>query len=287
MKKIVYLFGIILIFSAISAIIYHVKQPKALESITFFPIAPNVHFQTAETSLMLVKPDTVLWRIDSTLDRNAYLRQDAGLLYANGRLMAKLGDWKQHTASLSQKKRTPASSSSFLEAITFHHAELHEKSDQIFSAQAISQDHLYVIKQKTNTFVSFRTAKTTIQSSLKNKLDEQTERMLRYSWNKGIRHYSIHLKNYHAYPLTDFSQRAKAGFPGFTKAETINMIGRLWEGLYKNYFLGITKQDGTKVDSTGSTIPLILLAKDKSHLLVLTETESGDSILLRQLLGAD
>ena len=273
MKKIVYLLGIVLIFSAISTIIYHTKQPKALESITFFPINPNVSYTTFDTSLKIIDKNTGLWRIESTLDRHAYLRQDLGLLYANGRLIGKLGAWKQHTASLTQEKRIPLTASSYLQAITFHHAELHEKGDQIFSAQAISQDQLYVIKETSGL--------------TKDKLDEQTERMLRYSWNKGVRHYSIRLKDYQAYPLNDFSQKAKDSFPGFTKDETAKMIGRLWEGLYKNYFLGMTKQDGTKVDSTGSTIPLILLAKDKTHLLVLTETVKGEPILLRQILGAD
>ncbi|GHH96991.1 hypothetical protein [Neobacillus kokaensis] len=286
MKKVYYLlFGIILTFSAMSAIIYNNQQPKALESITFFPIDPKVSFTAFDTSLKPLKKNIVLWQIKSNLDRHAYLRQDAGMLYSNGRLIGRLGGWKQHTASLTQEKRVPVTASSFLQAFTFHHAELHERGGQIFSAQAMSQDHLYLIKQNADNFISFRSPNTTNQSSWKDRLDEQTERMLRYSWNKAVRHYAIHLKDYQAYPLNEFSQKASDTFPGFTKDETAKMIGRLWEGLYKNYFLSITKQDGSKADPTGSTIPLILLAKDKTHLLVLTETVKGESILLRQMIG--
>ncbi|WP_153043000.1 hypothetical protein [Neobacillus mesonae] len=271
MKKSYYLlFGIILIFSASSAIIYNAQQPKALESITFFPIKPNVSFTNFDTSLKSVDQNTVFWQIKSTLDRHAYLRQDAGLLYSNGRLIGKLGAWRQHTATITQEKQVPVPASSYLQAITFHYAELHEKGGQIFSAQAMSQDQLYVIKKNSGV--------------TEGKLEEQTERMLRYSWNKGVRYYAIRLKEYIAYPLNEFSKKTNGTFPGFTKDETAKMIGRLWEGLYKNYFLGITKQDGTKAEPTGSTIPLILLAKDKTHLLVLTETAKGEPILLRQMI---
>lgn len=277
--------GCILLISIFSVIIYQVKQPKALESITFFPIAPDTDFSSAETKIKLVDKDRILWRIHSALDKRAYLRQDAGFLFSNGRLIERLGNWKQNINTLTQEKKIPVKENMFLEAITFHYAELHEKGGQIFSAQALSQDSLYVIKEHPGIYISFHTPKTTEQNTWKDQLDDQTEQMLRYSWNKGIRHYGIHLKNYEAYPLNDFSQKAKEGFSGFTKENAAKMIGRLWEGLYKNYFLGITKQDGTKVASTGSTIPLILLAKDKTHLLVLTETANGESILLRQNLG--
>ncbi|MFJ5758012.1 hypothetical protein ACIQAA_02440 [Neobacillus sp. NPDC093182] len=54
----------------------------------------------------------------------------------------------------------------------------------------------------------------------------------------------------------------------------------------KNYILGIKKADGTSEDPIGSTLPLILIATDKTHLLVLTETASGEPILLRQMMGA-
>ncbi|WP_042355055.1 hypothetical protein [Bacillus rubiinfantis] len=287
MKKL-YIFCTIILISAISTVIFHGKSQKALESITFFPLAANVAFNSADTSLLLTNKQEIAWQIQSKLDRKAYLRQDAGLLYKNGRLVETLGAWKANTRELHQFKSIPIRESSLLDAITFHHAELHEKNGQILSAQTMSQDLLYVVKQQTNQLISFRQPTTKEQDKWRKRLNQRTERMLRYSWNKVIRHYSIHLNEYHPYPLNDLTQKAQKQFPGFTKAETENMIGRLWEGLYKNYLLGITKQDGTKVSSIGSTLPLILVSKDKSHLLVLTETADNDPILLRQLIaGAD
>ncbi|WP_413308785.1 hypothetical protein AA0X95_10965 [Bacillus sp. 1P10SD] len=282
MKKIYIMVGILIL--GITAYVYsQVKSPVAEESITYFPIAPNVNFTSARTSLSLIKPSSLLWTIDSTLDRKAYLRQDAGFLYSNGRLIGELGNWKQNTSRLLQEKPIPIKDSSLFQAITFHQGELHENDTPIYSSQALSDDYLYVIHQD-NTNRSFHSPKTKEQTEWKQKLDEQTERMLQYSWNKGIRHFTIHLDDYQVIPLTLFSKNAKSSLSGFSKAASAQIVGQLWEGLYKNYFLGIKKADGTIVSPIGSTLPLILLAKNKSHLLVLTETVNGEPILLRQMI---
>jgi hypothetical protein len=284
-KKLSYLAAIV-ILSITAAALYYLNAPKALESITFFPIDPNVTYKAAETSLTQTGQQPVLWKISSTLDRKAYLRQDAGFLFVNGRLRDKLGKWQQNTESLTQEKRISGPQTGYFQAITFHHAELHEKGGQIFSSQAMSEDYLYLITGTQQQIHSFKTPKTPEEKRWQETLAEQTERLLQYSWNKGVRHFSIPLQEYQAFPLSEFNNRAKDHLPGFTKNETAGIVGRLWEGLYKNYFLGIKKQDGTIVNPIGSTTPLILLAKNKTHLLVLTETASGEPIVLRQVIEA-
>ncbi|MDF2789166.1 MAG: hypothetical protein K0S80_2264 [Neobacillus sp.] len=274
MKKIYLVLGILILF-ILAFGIYQYTNPKAQESITYFPIDPNATFKTAQTTLTLMnQANTILWNEHSTLDRKAYLRQDAALLYANGRLLETLWNWEQNTAVIQQERRIKLDKSTLLQAITFHHAELHEKEDQIFSSQEMSSDQIYFITD------------TADEVNIKKQLDQQTERMLQLSWNKGLRHFAINLKNYHALPLSQFNELAKDVLPGFTKSETGAIVGNLWEGLYKNYILGIKKADGTSENPKGSTLPLILIAKDKTHLLVLTETASGEPILLRQMMGA-
>jgi hypothetical protein len=274
MNKIYFvLFTLILVVLAFS--IHQHKNPKVQESITYFPIDPKVTFKTAETNLTVMsKPaNTLLWKEKSILDREAYLRQDAALLFANGRLIDQLWNWKQNTSVIEQEKRITIDESVFLQAITFHHAELHENDNQIFSSQAMSSHQIFFITTQND------------QEKLKKQLDQQTERMLQLSWNKGLRHFSINLRNYQeAFPLSQFNELAKDTLPGFTKSETAAIVGNLWEGLYKNYILGIKKAEGAIENPKGSTLPLILIANDKTHLLVLTETRSGEPILLRQLM---
>ena len=282
-RKLFYLSALLLVLFLMSSVLLSkFTSPPAQESITFFPINPQVKFKSEKTSLKLAENKAVIWRIESSLDQKAYLRQDAGFLYVNGRLTGKLGDWKQNTDRIIQERDIPVSQDALFQAISFHHAELHEKDGQIYSAQAISGDQLYVGKENSHTFTSFRTAKSSTEKQLKQKLNEQTQRMLRYSWNKAIRHFSIPLEKYQAYPLNEFNQKTKDQLPNFTKEASAKVIGQLWEGLYKNYFLGIKKQDGTAIDPIGSPIPLILVSADQTHLLVVTETADGEPIVLRQ-----
>jgi hypothetical protein len=284
MKSKYLLLGLLVIVIT-TALYYQSESPKVQESITFFPIDSSVTYKTTQTSLKLIDKKSLVWKIVSTLDRNAYLRQDAGLLYSNGRLIDRLSAWKQNNKSIEQEKQIVSKENALYEAITFHHAELHEKGGKIFSSQAMSSDQMYIIHIGPNNQYSFRTPASKFQTEWKQKLDEKTERMLQYSWNKGIRHFSIDLNEYQAFPLNYFNNRSKKGFPGFSKAETDQIVGNLWEGLYKNYLLGIKKADGTIADPFGSTLPLILIANNKTHLLVLTETANGEPILLRQMIG--
>ncbi|XJZ26219.1 hypothetical protein ACF5W4_12550 [Bacillota bacterium Lsc_1132] len=275
---IVSLIGILLLYIA-------AKSDPIQETITYFPIDPTVSFQTASTSLSQVKPlknrtYSFQFQTESTLDRKAYLRQDVGLLFSNGRLIGKMGEWKENSQQLNQEKEMIGSKSALLQALTFHYAEIHHNEAEIFSAQTMSSATRYVVNSPFSPLFTFQQAGSEEEKKWKQILDDTTSKELRSSWQKGIRAFSIQLNHYHAYPLTQFYTRRP--LPGFSKEDTERVIGNLWEGLYKNYFLGIKKADGTIVSPYGSTIPLILLAKDQTQLLVLTETAKGEPILLRQ-----
>ncbi|MGJ7912127.1 hypothetical protein [Neobacillus sp. LXY-1] len=274
---------LIALFATCAIFSYPFFKPNVQETITFFPINPQVKFKTAETELKLDSPLSILWKEGSTLDRKAYLRQDVGLLFANGKLIAKMGDWKQNAATISQQKKININQNQILQAITFHHAEIHE-ANQIYSAQKITNTTLYTALQSPNKLYTFQFPKTAQEQQLKEKLDQHTVQLLQNTLNKGDRHFFINLKSYRVFHFTEFFNRAAVGLPGMSRDESEKVVGQLWEGLYKGYFLGIKKKDGTVVDPIGSTIPIILLANDQSHLLVLTETANGEPILLRQMI---
>lgn len=278
---------------AISLLIFSVlvymtaKNDPIQETITYFPIDPTVAFQTAATSLVVgnqlkANKYTVQWRTESTLDRKAYLRQDVSLLFSNGKLIGTLGKWVANTRRITQEKEVQGSESSLIQALTFHYAELHHNEAEIFSAQTMTNAQRYVIHSPSGQFFSYQTASSAEEKKWKQILDDKTASTLQTSWQKGLQAFSIPLNHYHAYPLTEFYFHHDRTLPGFSSEETARVIGNLWEGLYKNYFLGIKKADGTFVSPYGSTLPLILVAKDKTQLLVVTETAKGEPILLRQ-----
>lgn len=290
MRKSFLFLGISALAIAASAIVIQLQLFKPFqETITFFPIDETVQYQSANTTLTLQKDKKnnlhqVDWKESSVLDREAYLRQDLGLLFVNGLLRGMVGKWEQDTAELSQGGIISTGESARYDAITFHYSELHGTGDRISSAQRMSDDMLYVIDSRFSPLRSFRVAKSNQEREWKQVLDRSTENRLNKSLQKAAKEYGVNLANYVAIPLYEIRKYEDQPIQGFSQRETANILGRLWEGLYKNYYLGIKKSDGTEVDPLDSTMPLILISKDKSHLLAVTQTKDGESIILKQLL---
>ncbi len=224
------------------------------------------------------------WKVHSSLDQEAYLRQDMGLLFVNGLLKGKFAKWEQDTSDLSQEEIISYGESAKYDAISFHYTELHGDGDRITSAQTMSDDMIYVIDSPFSPLQSFTIAKSNQEQEWKKVLDQSVKNKLEQSLKNAEKTFRFNASKYISIPLDKIRRYEDQPIQGFTKKETANMLGRLWEGLYKNYYLGIKKSDGTAVDPIGSTMPLILIARDKSHLLVVTQTRSGESIILKQLL---
>src|SRR5690554_2738016 len=73
-----------------------IQKEQIEESIMYFPLNENVTFLDAETSLL--QPATkgkseyeIVLKSYSRLDQKAYLRQDISFLFANGKLLGKVG----------------------------------------------------------------------------------------------------------------------------------------------------------------------------------------------------
>lgn len=282
MKRLLLLF--IWLFAFV--VIVQMFEKPARETIMFFPIDPTVRFTDAQTKLLLQpkKKETryvVDWIVTSSLDRTAYLRQDISLLFANGRLISTQSKWKENGKSLIQKQHVEQTGSRLFQAISYHQGELHNSND-IRSSQKMSGDVLYVIDSSFTSFQSFRKATTSEQKRWANTLNKQTETIV----NKPAKQMGDILPKddyYHLY-LTELVQYNEQPFMDLTTKQTEVMIGNLWEGLYKNYFLGIKKQNGSIESPIGSTVPLILIHKHYSKLFVVTETADGELVILKQLL---
>lgn len=281
-KPLLLLFGV---FVIIFFLYLQVKQNDVRESMIYFPIDNTVHFTGAVTELMLtprIKNDAyeLEWKIFSDLDKKIYLRQDIGLLYKNGKLIEVQSKWKEQAKELLQVKQLEETSSGYYKAISFHHGEIHYQHEVIKSAQMMSNDHLYVADTSGQGFTSFRTATTAREKEEKKKLDSITKQQLQQSWETLLHTYQIPLKEYHLIPLTELWQYNDKPLPDMTMEETAAAIGRLWEGIYKNYFLGLKRQDGTIVSPIGSAIPIILV--NKHHIIILIEAQNGETFQLLQ-----
>jgi hypothetical protein len=288
MKRIIQLSTLIILFVLLYFLSPFSKEPPARESIIFFPLDPNVTFIKTETRLVLEpkkKNDEYVlrWYTTSSLDRKVYLRQDISLLFANGRLLGTLSKWKENSQTLLQEKTIEEKSSRLFQTISFHYGEIHD-GEAIRSSQKMSGDYLYVIDSAYSPLMSFRQARTTEQKEWENVLNKTTRQFLNYKTKQFVSHFSIREKNYYHFYLPELIVYNEQPFPDLSMEKTQKIIGNLWEGLYKNYFLGI-KKNGTVVSPIGSTMPVIFISKDYTHLIVFFETRDGKKIRLIQQIS--
>ncbi|MGM0853126.1 MAG: hypothetical protein ACQEWI_11040 [Bacillota bacterium] len=270
--------------------IQFVYKPQTEESIIFFPINEHVSYESATTILML-QPEKkndhyeVNWKVSSKLDTPAYLRQDVGFLFMNGRLKGLMNEWEQDTDQIVEESTIKGKESSLLQAVSFHYSEIHETETDFTSAQKMSEDTLYVIDSNFSPLNAFRQPGTDAEKEWKNILDKVTSQQLDYLWEKATASMQIPMEDYTSFPLTQLPKLENQPLEGFAEQEWERVIGNLWEGLYKNYYLGIKKEDGSVIESIDSAIPLILVKNDRKEVLVLLIDKNGEASLLKQQIS--
>lgn len=251
------------------------------ESITYFPIDPHITFRNAGTEIIPEKGKQILLRSYSAMDTPAFLRHDITMLFASGKLVAKMGKWEQGVLFLEQSQIFTLQENTKLQAISFHHAEIHENSS-ITSTHELTEDLFYFIVSEHEDTASFKTPDTATDLLWQEFLDKQESRFITTSIDTIAATYSLDRQHFDIFPLTVLSTYEQEPLPSFSRAETKIIIGQLIEGLYKNYFLGIKKEDGTTVSPINSTVPIIFLAKNREFLYVSFITADGEVILLKQ-----
>ncbi|MEJ9228987.1 hypothetical protein LAV79_05705 [Peribacillus butanolivorans] len=275
-----------LVLTTIFVILYFSNKNQVEETIIYFPIDTSLHFEQAATHLTPKKIGdstySITWKVNSSLDRSAYLRQDVSLLYKNGKLTGSLKNWRQNKQGLSQKAKSKESESGRYEAVTFHYAEVHPTETIFTSAQQLSKDKLYTVT--TPTFQYFHRPLSEVQNEWKKTLDNLTDEITQNSLEEASNTFQINQDQYKILSLTELPSKKNQWLSAFPPFQREEIVGKLWEGLYKNYVLGVKKEDGSTVSSQGSTIPQLLVAKNQSEILVLFTLEDGTPIMLRQKL---
>lgn len=265
-----------------------IQKEQVEESIMYFPLNENVTFLDAETSLL--QPATkgkseyeIVLKSYSRLDQKAYLRQDISFLFANGKLLGKVGKWENDVDVVENGENFSLKNNQLLQAISYHQGELHE-NDHITSAQRMSKDELYVVHSELG-LTHFRKPQTEEDIGFKEILDKKIQEVIQSNLKIAEEQFHINVENYYVIPLTDLPELEKKGLPSFSKEKTAEILGKLWEGLYKNYFVAIKKGNGESVSPIASTMPIIFLSKSKDHLYVIFETADGEGIQLLQRIS--
>lgn len=270
-------------------LVIQIKPEPLRDALIFFPLDPTASFNETSSKIEFQKVEdedeyTLDWTVSSVLNQTAYLRQDVSLLFEDGYLKDTLSAWRENTDTIQLEKDVRSDDSGHYKLITFHHAELHYPNDVIKSAQALSFDELYVIDSPLSPVHSFRIPETEEDQEGKRILDYILTQQQQYDWNSLFEYYHLSKENYSLVPLTDLALYQNQPLPNLNDEQTARFLGGLWEGLYKNYVLGIKKYDGTIVSPIGSTVPLILIPKSADHFFILFRTADGEPVQLLQTL---
>ncbi|MFC7060630.1 hypothetical protein [Halobacillus seohaensis] len=254
--------------------------------IKYFPEDESQGFESAKTILSFKTGEgddeyEIEWELNSKSSQTTYLRQDVSLLYVNGRLKGVVNKWKEDAKEITKRSVIHGEETQKYNAISFHHGEIHKNDDTIKSIQATSNDTLYIIDSPHSNRIAFHSPQSKEEEDWQNKLDHSITQQLDAQWDQLIEHYQIPEDKYEKVPLTELALFNQDNpFPYTSAADYRKISGNLWEGLYKNYVLGI--KDSQSKHPIQSYIPLLLFDKNGKHLLVLYEDDTGEKHQLIQ-----
>jgi hypothetical protein len=278
-----------LIIILVIGIIYQpfVKK-EARESITFFPIDTSYSITDASTILKFMNGTrthyTLDWKVQSDSSEKVYLRQDISMVFQNGVFNNKMTEWKTTADSIEVEKELEGIKPGLWEAISYHQGEIHINEEKYRSMQEMTSDFIYTVLPNGN-YIGFKNPKNVKERQLRNQLNQETNQYLQRTLNEATNYFQIDKIKYDIIALQSLTTYNKKPLPGFSEEKSQEIIGKLWEGLYKNYFVHITTKSGQKVSPIGSSMPYILISKDKTHLFVLFQTAAGENIQLIQYIS--
>lgn len=257
-----------ILFSVILSTIYFIRSQQPQPVIQHFPIDDAAALTDTSTSLKKVDFRRVHWRIESLLDREAYLRQDVGLLFENGKLAGVMNKWMHPGRSLIQEKTLILQPNKQLDAVSFHFAELHD--NEITSTFKLSGIRSYT----SNSFELFSFPKNEKEIQSRSVAITDTSQVLKRVWADAKQQLSIPADQYIEVPLTALPNADLSTINGLSEdKKRQEVISRLWEGLYRNYIvpIGPAVEEGT----VSTYVPLLLFDKSGKHLRVLYQDETG------------
>lgn len=282
---------IILAASAAAFALYHYSHKNSAMNghFIYYPTDEHARFTQDQTSLQWVNQTgkdryTLRWRISSKLNEMADARHDMSLLYEDGLLIATMSKHASHVKSIKAEKKINREDSGHFEAISLHYARLDYPNGQILSRRQMSYDQLYVTASPLSQMDKFEVPKTEPERQWKKILNHSALQQLQFAWNESLKNYHIPVQQYYRFPLPYLHIYDYNRLPGCTESESEQALGKLWNLLYKDYYSGIPLKNGKTVSPIGSTVPLILFAKNRSRFIILTTTKSGQDVKLVQPL---
>lgn len=250
-----------------------------LEAIKYFPISSDLSFESGNSQIFVSSDgtnqyDVIIQAVSQTSSKTA-VRHDILLLFQDGILIGKSDEWNEDADQLQQQMVMKGRNSHLFEVISYHHAEIHSENE-LTTQQMMSDDYLYVSSTPWDDLEQFTFPASSKQKQWKTIIDNGYKQLLNFEIEQGIKQYGLPPSEYYIIPLTRLAPYDQKGLPGFDISTFREVIGKLWENLYRHYYMGFTTKEGKTIDTTGSTVPMIYIEKKGTHLIVLFRTKDGN-----------
>lgn len=249
MYKTILVVTIICIF----AILHHQTE----QAITYFPPNDKYFF---EHTLVDLKRDNhqITWLIESKTNEAAYLRQDVGLMYANGKFVSFYNDWKTGTDSLQFQTSIDLDKQVRIDAVGIHYAEFHE------------DEHIYSIEEIATTSTSIPGQ----QAPFRNQDNSSTHSEQFHSFKQA---YLQEINSYFSFDHQDYDFILLNELPAYMLNHQANwsvkqkeaVIGHLAESIYKQYITKLLTHQG----DFDHRIPAILFGKNEPFILIVFQLD--------------
>lgn len=257
-KKIITLLIIIQIF-----IFYFIYEQNTMETITYFPKDPHVTMAEA-SSVVELHNNKLQINVQSKTNTPVQLRQDVFIVFIHMYVKGIGNIWKENIDELTLKQSISITKNSTIDVLSYHYGE-------------VVREETFTSIGKMSSTSSFFDGDTIRNRTTSN--DEQIKKKYMHKMNSILQKLQINPSLYHTFPLIDLPLYEHIPFPNMNQHDTDMIIGHLWEGLYKNYIIPMTEMKNLEK----SLMPLILIDKNKEHLLVVY-TLNGKEKILRQNL---
>lgn len=256
-----------------------VNVPKNHQSTSLYPIDKNISFIEYETSIEFLDKKKNDYSLQVTTysktNEPSNTRQDLALLFIDGVFVDSLANRIDQTDIIEQQQVITESQSARFDVITFHHSQRQDHSGDMLFQYELSHDHAYVLSSPITSVNLFRQPRTNTQKQWQGMLDRTITKEWNRQWQSLIEYYSLNADDYERIAVLHLPDFVERQLSASSKRSLKSIIGLIWYDLYHQYILGKVNNSNQPINTKGSTMPVILLAKDFSHYHILFQTEGG------------
>lgn len=234
--------------------------------LSFMQASSKISVKKSESESKLPSTFQVKLHTLSKTNNSTSMRQDVTLLYQDGVLVGKTKHLEKDVDSVVQQLEVTSKYNHLFQAISYHYAETHDDS----YLHQMSDDYLYISATKYGGIQTFHQPETVQQQKIKQMIDHQVNQQLNFEYHDAFEKFHIDPHDYFLFPLSQLPlYGSEEQLPGIPSEFCTEIIRRIWGIIQEQIVMGPDEK------AQGSSMPLLLIAKDGTFFTVLYRAADG------------